>query len=354
MSNHLGAPHGMIPNLCILPGAFLVVLFSVSLSLLISLLSTGPNESFWYTFGLTSSFVLWVTCLSTLILCWLRNRLNTLSAPATTSFVLLVIGLTTVIASLLTLRFVFIVSLEFDNTAQWWFVGRNVFVAEMVASVWLRYLYLEQQMQSSIKAESEAQFKALQAKIQPHFFFNTLNTIASLIHIAPNRAEKTIEQLADIFRASLNPKQQLISLEEEVSLCKAYLKIEQERLGDKLTVNWDIGIDLEMALIPPFTLQPIIENAVYHGIQQISSGGTIFIKMNVSDRKVVIQVSNPFASNTRQSGNQMALDNIRKRLFIRYQQSAKLTSRQDENDYIVTLELPLEKSEGQKHEHLDN
>ncbi|WP_144392613.1 sensor histidine kinase [Pleionea sediminis] len=340
---------GIIPDFCQLPRVFMLVLLSELLAVLFTLLTHQIHHSFWLQLGENSLFTLWVSLGSGAILCLLRRWLNDLSIISVTLFTCASVSFVTMLASLAALFLFYNQPLVwFQHQEQSWFIFRNTLSALLITLVWMRYLYLRQQVLNGIVSESEAQFKALQARIQPHFLFNTLNTIASLIAINAQRAESTLEHLSVLLRSSLKPAGDLISLSQEIELCKNYLEIEKERLGPKLTMNWNVAlqdIDSEKFTIPPFTLQPLVENAVYHGIQRLAEGGLIEINIEQVAIKnkttgVQIKVSNPLPDDPGLSGNQMAQSNIEQRLSIRYGPLATMKVNREQNQYSVTVTIP--------------
>jgi two-component system, LytTR family, sensor histidine kinase AlgZ len=174
-------------------------------------------------------------------------------------------------------------------------------------------------------AITEARLQALQARIRPHFLFNSLTAVLSLVRSDPRRAEHALENMADLFRALMNNASQLAPLEDEVALTRAYLELEQLRLGDRLRVTWHIDKMPGDALIPPLAIQPLVENAVYHGIEPLPEGGEISLNIYRSADKVHIVVRNPIAAEaSHHRGNRIALDNIRERLLLHFDLDAQL------------------------------
>jgi two-component system sensor histidine kinase AlgZ len=189
---------------------------------------------------------------------------------------------------------------------------------------------------------TEARLNALQARIRPHFLFNSMNAALSLVRSEPRRAETVIENLAELFRALMSDQRKLVRLDEEVNLCLNYLEIEQIRLGDRLRVNWKIEAMPAATLVPPLLLQPLVENAVYHGIEPNDGPGSIEIAIDDLGRQVRIQLSNPAGkpgASTSQ-GNRMALANIRERLQLQYDAEASLGVESKDGRYVVTMILP--------------
>ncbi|WP_026177294.1 sensor histidine kinase [Thiobacillus denitrificans] len=174
-------------------------------------------------------------------------------------------------------------------------------------------------------AITEARLQALQARIRPHFLFNSLNAVLSLVRSDPHRAEHALENMADLFRALMGNASQLAPLEDEVALTRAYLELEQLRLGDRLRVVWHTHKMPADALIPPLVIQPLVENAVYHGIEPLADGGEISLNIYRSVDKVHIVVRNPIAADAgRHKGNRIALANIRERLLLHFDLDAQL------------------------------
>jgi two-component system sensor histidine kinase AlgZ len=206
----------------------------------------------------------------------------------------------------------------------------------------LRYFYLQRQWQQQREAEMQSHLTALQARIQPHFLFNSMNTIASLIATNPDQAEDAVLDLSELFRASLRTVDQLIPLARELDLCQRYLAIETLRLGDRLTLEWHIEPGLEQQAIPPLTLQPLIENAIYHGIQPRPDGGTVRVEAQVRGQFVYLLVQNPKPghNHSQHDGNRMALANIQSRLQALFGEPAVLKNSHQGDIYTVTLRLP--------------
>lgn len=190
-------------------------------------------------------------------------------------------------------------------------------------------------------AITEARLQALQARIRPHFLFNSLNAVLSLVRSDPRRAEHALENMADLFRALMNDARQLAPLEDEVALTRAYLELEQLRLGDRLQVVWHIGKMPGEALIPPLVIQPLVENAVYHGIEPLPAGGEISLNIYRSSDKVHIVVRNPIAAEaSHHKGNRIALENIRERLLLHFDLDAQLKLEPLGAVYQVSIVIP--------------
>ncbi len=191
-------------------------------------------------------------------------------------------------------------------------------------------------------AITEARLQALQARIRPHFLFNSLTAVLSLMRTDPRRAERVLEDLADLFRVLMADNRQLVPLQTEFVLCRQYLEIEQLRLGERLRVAWHIDNMPEDALVPPLILQPLLENAVYHGIEPVAEPGEININIYRNRDQVVFVLRNPFRgeSGTHHEGNKMALNNIRERLALHFDVEAEMKSQILSASYQVTITIP--------------
>jgi len=221
------------------------------------------------------------------------------------------------------------------------FVFKSVFAVGLVAMAFFRYLEIRARWRSELMAQAEARVQALQARIRPHFLFNSLNTIASLIPDDPAGAEAATLDLADIFRGSMRRADQLISLSDELMLARQYLDMERRRLGERLEFDWRVDELPAGAAVLPLMLQPLLENAVAHGIQTLHQGGKIAVYGRAEGDQVVITISNPLApEGTDTSGHGMAIRNIRERLSLAFGSRAGLLTSQDKDQFYAVLSLP--------------
>ncbi|HJW23381.1 MAG TPA: histidine kinase [Rhodocyclaceae bacterium] len=201
--------------------------------------------------------------------------------------------------------------------------------------------YFEQRTRAFSPALAEARLAALNARIRPHFLFNSLNTVLSLIRAEPKRAEAALEALADLFRAALRDHRELVSLSDEIALGRQYLELEKLRLGERLRVDWQVADVPLDTLIPPLMLQPLLENAVYHGIEPAAEGGVVRIGFSRRSDELAIEIANPMSlAGQHATGNQMAVANIRERLALYYDLEARLEVRQEAGNYCVRITLP--------------
>jgi two-component system sensor histidine kinase AlgZ len=203
--------------------------------------------------------------------------------------------------------------------------------------------YVELRALAFSPAIDEAKFQALQSRIRPHFFFNSLNAVLAVIRDDPLRAERMLENVAELFRAVMGDVKRLVPLEQELELCRRYVEIEQTRLGDRLQVAWDVGAVHPRARVPQLLLQPIIENAVRYGAERLAGRCEIQVHVRQQGFKLEIAVSNPIAREPMQrEGNQIGLQNIRGRLALIYDLEASLETKVRRERFELTLSLPLE------------
>ena len=196
--------------------------------------------------------------------------------------------------------------------------------------------------QLAVSAE-HAKLQALQARIQPHFLFNTLNTGISLLHARPDLAERLLLDLSDLFRAALSQRDTL-RLEEDLSLAHRYLEIEQLRLGDRLRLRWEVPEALPPLSIPTLSVQPLAENAIRHGIEPSTSGGEVSVRVETVDGHLQISVANtlPPATARAASGHQVGLSSVRARLHVATRGRGRVDTRISDGNYVAVIRLPLD------------
>jgi len=333
-----------LPDFCSVRTVFVVILLAELLAIILSLANPPYSYNHLVDLAMNSLFIQWVALSCTSVLCLFRRQFNKYNDHwvAAISYGITVI-VTFIIAELAwwALNREGYPLLGYDHTA---FLIRIMGISAIVWALTLRYFYVRNQWRLQIEAESEARFQALQARIKPHFLFNCMNTIASLIRRNPARAEEAVEDLADLFRASLQETQKACRLDEEIDLCKRYLRIEQNRLCDRLQVVWHLdAIPMDVSL-PVLSLQPLLENAIYHGIEPAPDGGCINIHGSSDDQNVTISIDNPLYPDHnrhfKRSGNQFAQENVRLRLSSWFKQENLLVITQHSGIYKVTVTIP--------------
>jgi two-component system sensor histidine kinase AlgZ len=323
-----------LPDLCN-GQSILVLVLTAELLVLVQTLTISSADYFrWVHFAKLGFYVLWNVLLCAAVLCALRQRIENLprNVGATVAYLaIILVSLFVAIAAQIGMFYLKmgVLALQIDSGLLLIQMG----IAAIMGGIALRYLYLQQQLQVQQQASLQSRIQALQSRIRPHFLFNSMNIVASLIAIDPDKAEQVVEDISELFRASLRAEDQLVGLDEELALCRQYIGIEQLRLGDRLTVEWDLQTGIEEVPIPSLALQPLIENAVYHGIQPLAAGGTVAIRAWREGRIVHILVSNPRPDETQAEpgsstqGNQVALANTKARLRAYF----------DENSTIKTI-----------------
>jgi two-component system, LytTR family, sensor histidine kinase AlgZ len=353
LPSHLSGYKGndFLPNLCESQSLFLLVLVAELIALLICISSSGLPNLDWDEFAMVSVVAQWNTLLGAYALCRLRPKLAQMTRVRAGSLSIGVILLINLFLSVFgQLIYIFVAGLittdlEFDFN--YWQILNNLLITAISAGILLRYLFLQQQLRNQREAEMQARVQALQSRIRPHFLFNCMNSIASLIESAPQTAERVVEDLSELFRASL-AEPTLISLERELELCRRYLAIEALRLGKRLQVDWQITEHFSQTLIPSLMLQPLIENAILHGIEPLPEGGKISIKISQKDKLLSIVIINPYRlakknhdADSTHRHNRMALENIRSRLKAHYGDAARLSSSAEQGQFTTYIFCPV-------------
>ncbi len=329
-----------IPDLCATRPVLLMFILS-ELLVVVYVLGGSRLPAFdWDTLALASLFVQWIMLLCAGLLCASRPLLARLSLPVGVMLSFLIILLVTALSSLVAAFF--LADSAFGPLDGWWLL-RNLLVAAVFGGIALRYFYLQQQLRAREQAELTARIESLRSRIRPHFLFNTMNSIASLISTRPEQAERAVEDLSELFRASLVENDDGGTLADELRLCRLYLGIEQLRLGDRMRVDWSVDEQAEACALPSLLLQPLVENAVYHGVARLPEGGTIGIRAHCDEQQVQVEISNPVPGTQPVGGNghQIALDNIRQRLQVIYRGGASLEVYPGDSEHRVVLRVPM-------------
>ncbi len=331
-----------LPNFCNL-GVMLQLLLLVSiLCLAASILRAQNSRDVWPQLLTISIYVQPPLMLSLLASCGLRRVFVGLSARWELLLFLTVEALIAWLTYWLISEYKGMFSDDLSPVAAWQFITLFIFVTASVL------IYFNLRARELSPALAEARLQALQARIRPHFLFNSINAVLSLIRHEPKRAERMLEDMAELFRVLMADNRRLTPLSDEIALCRRYLEIEQIRLGDRLTIEWNIAPQTVDPLVPPLMLQPLIENAVYHGIEPIMSvnNTTSVLKINVSTKGKVLQItlSNPYQTDlapAHSGGNKMAIKNIRERLQLHFDAEASLTAKVTATRYEVEINLPI-------------
>ena len=214
----------------------------------------------------------------------------------------------------------------------------------LLAALLVAYFFWRRRAYSP--ALADARLQALQARIRPHFLFNSINAVLSLIRSDPKRAEEALEDLAELFRALMQDNRRLSTLADELALCRQYLSLEQLRLGERLQVDWDLAAMPADALVPQLLLQPLLENAIYHGIEPGMDPGTVRIQIARDRKQVRLLLSNPYHPDYQhRAGNRMALANIRERLALHFDVEASLETQVEADRFEIRIVLPYRRQE---------
>lgn len=343
-------PTFFLPDFCGSRAVLAVVLIVELVALVFAIARQALHDNFWTDLATTSLFLLWVGLTCTAVLCRARAWLHTLPTARAAMIAVLMLVATVGIVSEVVYQVGRLWSIDAQSASlsifprdHLGFLLRNIAVGFIVSALALRYFYIHAQRQRSIEMEALARIRALQARIRPHFLFNSMNTIAALTRSNPEQAEQAVEDLADLFRASLNDASTRISLDEELEIARTHARIEQLRLGERLKVEWDVDALPLNARVPSLIVQPLLENAVYHGIEMLPEGGCISIRGSKVGDALQLEVRNPIAQQAgygEREGNRMALENIRQRLELAWPGRARVETELKDGEFCARLIFP--------------
>ena len=333
-----------LPNFCSARVVFVVILVAELLAIVLTLAQPPHVSTRLYDLAMYSLFVQWIalTCIATLCLSQrYLERLNDYWIAG------LSYGLTLVITFCITelawwLQSGWGISDGYLRYGHGFFLLKSMGISAIVCALALRYFYVQHQWRRRAESEAEARFQALQSRIRPHFLFNCMNTIASLTRRQPKQAEEAIEDLADLFRVSLQDIHKVGTMAEELTLCERYLRIEKHRLGERLKIDWQTDVLPRDARLPLLCLQPLVENAIYHGIEPRLDGGIISISGKKIKNAIKLSIENPLPDSNidKHDGNHLAQENISQRLTTFFEQEDLLQVESDNRHYRVHLTIP--------------
>jgi two-component system sensor histidine kinase AlgZ len=337
-----------LPDFCAAGTLFVVVLVAELLAIALALAAHTPGSEFLLALARTSIFVQWVALLGTGVMCQLRGWLEKTGKTRAFAISFLVLeALCLVVAELawqIPVRIVGVILIEEPHRV---FLLRTMAISSIFIALAMRYLYVSSEWRRSIVLEAQARISALQALIRPHFLFNSMNTIASLTRSNPRQAEEAVEDLSDLLRASLADTHGHTRIKDELEVSRIYERIEKLRLGERLNVQWDVEDLPTWARIPSLTIQPLVENAIYHGIELLPDGGDVVVSGKRDGKHIQISVSNPVAPGKVRdpAGNKMALSNIRQRFELDYGHRASVDVDDSDDMYKVTLRFPASEND---------
>lgn len=333
-----------LPDFC-RPPRIAAVCGIVQLAVVLLFLSPlGVHPGGPTAFLAASAFAQWLALSAAVLLCRLGPALAGLPLVLASAAASTLVGMVSALAAWL--LYVLDRELQYRALQHLGAVQFSLGTALMMAllcAVMLRYFYVREQWQAQVKANAAAALQALQARINPHFLFNSMNTIAALVRKDPATAERAVEDLSDLFRAALGDERADASLAEELQVVRQYLAIEQLRLGERLQVQWDLADDLPDCRLPRLLLQPLFENAVLHGIAPRAEGGTIRVRVVQADGRLRLTLSNPLESDAGGvHGHGHALASVTRRLELYYGGRAYLQTAREDGLFVTRLELPCD------------
>jgi len=343
LNKDLETSQAYLPVFCAATTVFVIVVVAELVAFVLTIAAWENGRSFLIDLSKTSLFVLWTSLLGCALLCQFKSRLEKLGPTA--AFVwsyLILVAMTVILAEIaVQLTRVFGQSVIIEDS-HWQFLIRSFAIGAIVTALLMRYLYVASEWRRSIVLEAQARISALQALIRPHFLFNSMNTIAALTRSDPRQAEEAVEDLSDLLRASLSTTKDMSTLKEEFEVAAIYQRIEKLRLGERLEIRWDIDALPMRARIASLTLQPLVENAIYHGIERLEGGGVVNVVGERDGRTLRITVSNPVPPGAprKSGGNKMALANVRQRFELAYGNRAAVTVEETGDRYTVSLAFP--------------
>ena len=339
-----------LPDFCSSRAALVVVLILALVALALTLTRERTELGFWLDLARRSMFLLWTGLLSAAVLCWIRPWLARQPVARASAVSLAIpVALTASICAIAIflghggagIDSPLIGTLGGDP---WSFILRSGAIAALVTGLALRYFYVAHQWRRNVQMEARSRIDALQARIRPHFLFNSMNTIAALTRSNPARAEEAVQDLADLFRASLGESRRNITLKEELEVARIYQRIEQLRLGDRLRVEWLVAELPMRSQVPSLIVQPLLENAIYHGIEPLPEGGTVTVAGQRQGDDLELSVTNPYTRNpgdSARSGNKIALANVGERLRLAFGIRGSVAVEQTDTRFIVRLRFPV-------------
>ena len=329
------------------PGTILVILLVAELVAIALTIASYEPGSFLTELSKMSMYVLWLALLGTGLLSQIRPWAEKQGNASAFVICFIVLEVMCLVVAEVTWQItgIFAEAVVIDDT-HGGFIFRTFATSSIVIALAMRYLYVSSEWRRSIVLEAQARISALQALIRPHFLFNSMNTIASLTRSDPRQAEEAIEDLSDLLRANLGVQKDRSALKEELEIAAIYQRIEKLRLGDRLKVRWDVGSLPMRAQIPSLTIQPLLENAIYHGIELLPEGGQVLVTGKRNGDFIEIEMKNPIArdSTRRTGGNKMAFANIRQRFELAYGTQGKVEVVETGDQYSVRLVFPYDET----------
>ncbi len=339
----------VLPELCTPPQTLSLILIAALVALALAVAGAAPGR-FWDSLGRLALFCEFLTLASAAAVCVLRRplaRYGTVPAMITLFAVLVLAAWAVAEGAWFLLRAYGTTS----GPSQAIWVGRVVIVAAIVDALLLRYFYVTAAWRENVRREAASRFEALTTRVRPHFLFNTLNTAVALVRDQPGAAERTLENLAELFRASLGNRETRVPVAEELEIAERYLAIEALRLGDRLHVEWHVDPAVSKALLPPLLLQTLVENAVTHGIEPRAAGGSLNVSLSREDDHLKLRVTNPRAPGPEVERHGIGLAGARARLQLAFGPEARLQVTETGDNFEVQVECPWMNADDERTNH---
>ena len=338
-----------LPELCRLPRLAAMLGLAELVVVVVALAPDGSRHWSVSDFLSASGFALWLSLAVTVCLCAARTALSRLPEAAGTALaVAMTVLIAAVCAGIVHGLYGLLDAGGFARHIGFWrFTLGSATMTALIVALALRYFYVSDRWAAQVVANARAQADALQARIRPHFLFNSMNLIASLVRRDPVVAERAVLDLSDLFRAALGAGEGDSTLQAECELAERYLSIESLRLGERLQVQWQRDEPLPWSLpMPPLVLQPLVENAVLHGISRLPGGGTIVIALSCVDGQLRIRVHNPAPDPQGRAlpltqGAGHAQRSIAHRLAWRFGPAARMTGAWSDGYYACDITVPV-------------
>jgi two-component system sensor histidine kinase AlgZ len=347
MSNASAEKSHLLPDF----GTFGMLIRFVILAELIAIIitigrNTDFNEQAWQDFSLLSLFAVSIALCSFVVLKIASPLFRRASTGTGSVLAVLILLLVTTLGTDGVIYLLQQLELIDEGMPAWResLLIRSLMITGIIGVLGIRYLILQKRSAVDGKLQQESKLQALQSRIRPHFLFNSLNSVASLTRSDPTKAEAVLHDLADLFRVLLADARKLVPVTAEREISRQYLEVEKIRLGDRLQVKWNVSNIPRSAMMPALTLQPLLENAIYHGIEPRFAGGTIKIEMWSESQTLNIMISNPLPDVqkvTRSKGNKLAQENIRQRLATQFGGAASMQVIQEGDQYHVKVKMPI-------------
>ena len=335
-----------LPNFCRGRAIGGIVVIAEMLAIVITLITRRISSNLFQDLALISLFVQWIALASAAALCGARRFLNRLPDLRALGFAYLLLLGVELLVSEAAVWVMWLTGAVSTPRPEWYayFHIQNFTVAAIIEALALRYFLARHQLRQRTLSEAQARLEVLRSRIRPHFLFNTMNIIASLIRSAPDKAEAAIEDMADLFRSMLGERENVVPVNNELAIARKYLDIEALRLDERLHVDWDIGKFPRKAVMPVLMLQPLLENAIHHGIEPNPLGGVIGVRLWEDEDRLHIAVTNPLPRTKSKSpetpSGDRTLDNLRLRLESHYGDAARLEITEDRERFTATVSIP--------------